>query len=173
VSFRPSEGKTFAVLNHSGSPQLVGIVEKLLASEAEASRPEKRRQYQIGPENYKATVRGTENIGGRECYIVALMPKMKSRFLVRGYIWVDKTTGDIVQLDGITAASVSMWIGHPHVVEECADVDGICLPKRTTAVSSNLLLGESELEIRYTDYQVGSPAEVAAHADTSARGGRL
>jgi hypothetical protein len=156
VKFQPDIGKTFTIVDRSGSEKMVGVVEKLLASEAESSRPERRGRYEIGPSNYDAQVRGLETIDGRPCYVLNLTPKTRSKYLISGTVWVDEDTYGIVRLDGTTSSNVSYWVGSPHIVENFAPVDGIWLPRKTRSVSSSMLLGESELEIHYSDYSVTS-----------------
>jgi hypothetical protein len=73
---------------------------------------------------------------------------------VNGTAWVDKISNALVRLDGTTAASVSMWVGTPHIVEEFAPIGGIWLPSHTMSKSTSLFLGESDLEIRYLGYEV-------------------
>jgi hypothetical protein len=152
--YRPGEGKQFTVLERSGSTRLIGIVEKLLASEAEASRPQKRFDNGINPANYEARLRGTGTIAGRACYVIDLKAKHKSKYLINGTLWVDPNSYGMVRMEGSTAASISMWLGAPQIVEEFSEVAGLWLPSRTRSVSSGMLLGTSELEIRYTGYQV-------------------
>jgi outer membrane lipoprotein-sorting protein len=157
VSFQPDVGKTFTILDHSGSSKLFEIVQKLLTSEAESSRPANRGQYEIGPDNYDADIRGQEAVEGRTCYVLNLTPKNRSKYLISGTVWVDKDTYGIVRLEGTTSSNVSYWVGSPHIVEHFAPVEGIWLPRRTKSISSTTLLGESELEIHYSDYRVRTP----------------
>jgi len=152
--YRPDVGTTYRVLDHRGSVKLVEIVEKLLASEADASKPENLSEYELSPANYKAYFRGIETVSGRTSYVINLVPKHRSKYLIRGTAWVDRSSYAIVRLDGVTSASVSMWVGVPHIQLEFSEIDGVWLPTHTGAVSSGLFLGTSELEIRYTDYLV-------------------
>jgi hypothetical protein len=154
VTYRSEVGAKYTVLERSGSMKLTEIVEKLLASEADARRPAKLAEYEISPANYKACLRGTETTAGRICYVLDLMPKHKSKYLIRGTAWVDRSSYAVVRLEGVTAANVSMWVGAPHIQLEFSEVDGVWLPTHTGAVSSGLFLGTSELEIRYTDYLI-------------------
>ena len=154
VSYRPDVGTKYAVMESSGSTKLIEIVEKLLASEADASKPTRLAEYEFSPRNYEACLRGTERVTGRTCYVIELVPKHKSKYLIRGTAWVDRDSYAVVRLDGVTAASVSMWVGAPHIQLEFGEIDGVWLPTHTGAVSSGLFLGTSELEIRYTDYLI-------------------
>jgi hypothetical protein len=152
--YRPGEGKQFTLLDSSGSPKLTAVVEKLLLSEAEASKPAKVADHEISPVNYQAQLRGTETTSGRSCFRLDLIPRHKSKYLLKGTVWVDRSSYGIVRLDGSTAASVSLWIGIPYITGEFGEISGLWLPVHLWSVSSGLLLGASELEIRYTDYRI-------------------
>ena len=141
-------------MQRSGTKRLVDIIEKLIATEAESSLPSRLGQDEIGPSSYDARVRGSEIVAGRDCHVLELKPKSRSKYLIGGTAWVDKNTFGIVRLDGTTSGSLSIWVGTPHVIQDFAQVGGIWLPTHMKSISSTLLLGESRFEIRYTDYQV-------------------
>jgi hypothetical protein len=165
LTYRPGEGKHFTILERSGSVKLTAIVERLLTSEAEASRPTKLADHQISPANYTTRLRGTETTAGRLCYVIELTPKYKSKYLIKGTIWIDYSSYGIVRLDGSTAASISMWVGTPQITEEFSEVAGLWLPTYTRSVSSGFLLGTSELEIHHTDYRVIEPRSYGPAGD--------
>lgn len=152
VTYQPDVGTKYTVLDRSGSSKLGEIVENVLDSEADASRPAKSGEYEISPANYEACLRGTETIAGRICYVIDLVPRHKSKYLIKGTAWVDRGNYHLVQLEGHTSASVSMWIGAPRIRMEFGEINGLWLPMHTSATSYGLLLGKSELDIRYTDY---------------------
>ena len=154
VSYRPDAGTRYTVLDRSGSTRLTEIIERLLDSEADISKPAKLGQYELSPVNYQSCLRGTEMIGGRTCYVIDLVPKHKSKYLIRGTAWVDRNNFSVARLEGVTAASVSMWVGAPHIQVEFGDIHGVWLPIHAGAVSSGLFLGTSELEVHYMDYQI-------------------
>jgi hypothetical protein len=163
----------YTVLESRGSTKLTDIVEKLLASEADVSRPARLTDYEISAVNYDACLRGTETTAGRTRYIIDLVPKHKSKYLVRGTAWVDRSSYTVARLEGVTAASVSMWVGAPHIRQEFKEIDGVWLPIHTAAVSSGLFLGTSELEIRYTDYLItDSDHPVPSRAEDSVQSAR-
>jgi hypothetical protein len=157
VTSCPGEGKRFTVIERSGSAKLLELIEKLISQEVESSWPHNRAKHEIGPSNYQVEFRGSAMVTQRDCWVLALRPKAKSKYLVSGTVWIDKATNGLVRLDGTTAASVSMWVGNPHVVEEFVPVAGIWFPAHTASTSNSMLLGESNLEIRYWDYQVDRP----------------
>jgi len=154
MTYSPGEGKQFTVLERSGSDRLVDIIQQLIDTEVEASRPGEILQKGLTAENYAARLRGTEKAAGRDCWVLELKSRAKSKYLINGTAWVDKATFDVVRLDGVTATSLSIWVGTPHLVEDRAEFDGIWLPARLKSRSSTFLTGDSELDIDYTGYQI-------------------
>ena len=157
MTSEPGQGKRFTISESSGSSKLINVIETLLSSEAEAGRPGKvRDHHKIDSSNYRATVLGTETVSGLDCWVLALTARARSKYLVNGTAWVDKESFGLVRLDATTAASVSIWVGTPRIVEDFAPVAGIWLPLHLVSTSSSLLLGESDLEIRHMNYQIQS-----------------
>jgi hypothetical protein len=154
MTYQPGEGKHFTVLERSGSDRLLDIIQQLMDTEAEASRPAELVRKGLTPDNYVARLRGSDTTGGRECWVLEVRPRAKNKYLISGTAWVDKATFDVVRLDGVTAASLSIWVGTPHIVEDRAEFDGLWLPARLKSRSSTFLTGESELDIAYTGYQI-------------------
>src|SRR5262245_2830460 len=111
VSYRPGEGKQFTVVERSGSEKLARIIDRLLTWEANASRPSEVGRYDISPENYYARPSGIDFRAGRECYILELLPKRKSKYLLKAKVWVDRGSYDVVRLEGSTAGRLSAWVG--------------------------------------------------------------
>jgi hypothetical protein len=111
ITSRPGAGKQFTIVNSAGSTRLIRVIETLLSSEEDASKPRKERDHEISPSNYVASIRGSQVVAGHDCWILTLIPKTKSKYLVNGTAWIDKGSSALVRLDGTTAVSVSMWVG--------------------------------------------------------------
>lgn len=154
MTYQPGEGKHFTVLERSGSDRLLDIIQQIMDTEAEASRPAELVRKGLTPDNYVARLRGSDTASGRECWVLEVKPRAKNKYLISGTAWVDKTTFDVVRIDAVTAASLSIWVGTPHIVEDRAEFDGLWLPARLKSRSSTFLTGESELDIAYTGYQI-------------------
>jgi hypothetical protein len=80
-------------------------------------------------------------------------PRTKNRLLVVGKAWVDAGTYAVVRIEGQFAASLSIWVGAPHISEEFVEVHGFWLPGHVRSVSSSFLLGPTELDILFSNYQ--------------------
>jgi hypothetical protein len=48
---------------------------------------------------------------------------------------------------------MSMLVGTPHISEEFAEVNGFWLPAHVRSLTSSFLLGLTELNILFTNYQ--------------------
>jgi negative regulator of sigma E activity len=148
------DGDRFIVVTRSGSGQLSGIIDKLLSSEAGASLPPEQARHEINSANYRVQLLGREVAAGRTCYVLALSPRMKTQFLVVGRVWVDAESYGVVRMEGQFAASVSVLVGAPHIAEDYVDVRGFWLPGHVRSVTSSILLGPTELDIQFSNYQV-------------------
>jgi hypothetical protein len=129
MNYRETDGERYTVVSRSGSNQLNGIIDKILASEAVASVAPERSRHQISASNYRVRLLGAESVDGRNCYVLDLEPKMKSPFLMIGRAWVDTGSYELVQLEGQFAASMSILVGAPRIREEFVEVNGFRLPR--------------------------------------------
>jgi hypothetical protein len=158
MRYRQVEGERYTVLTRSGSGSLNSVIDKVLASETGASIPPESAHHQINGDNYRVRFLGTEFAAGRSCYVLELTPRVKSRFVIIGKAWVDAESYGMVRLEGKFAASTSVWIGAPTLSEQFVEVQGFWLPAHVQSVSSSLLLGPSEMNIFYSNYQLhGDP----------------
>ncbi len=162
MSYREVQGERFTVVTRSGSDRLNSIIDKVLASEAGASVPPENARHQISPANYRARLLGTGIVSGRSCYVLELAPRIKSRSLIAGKAWVDAGSYGVVRIEGRFAASLSKLIGAPRINEEFIDVQGFWLPAHVRSIASSFLLGTSELDIVFSNYQL-DPATASLH----------
>jgi hypothetical protein len=158
MSYRQVEGEHYTVLTRSGSDRLAGIIDKVLASEAGASLPPENARHAITSVNYRVRLLGTEVAAGRSCYVLELAPRIKNRFLIVGKAWVDTGSYAVVRIEGQFAASISMLVGAPFISEEFAEVHGFWLPVHVRSVTSSFLLGPTELDISFSNYQIDRDA---------------
>ena len=154
MNYRQVEGARFTVLTRSGSETLNGIIDQVLTSEAGASLPAESARHQITSANYRVHLLGTEAAGGRTCYVLALAPRIKNQFLIVGKAWVDAETYAVVRMEGQYAASMSILVGAPRMSEDFVEVHGFWLPGHVRSVTSSLLLGPTELDIFFSNYQL-------------------
>lgn len=153
MSYRQVEGERYTVLTRSGSGRLSGIIDKVLASEAGASLPPENARHEITSANYRVRLLGIELAAGRSCYVLELAPRSKNRLLIVGKAWVDAGSYAVVRIEGQFAASLSILVGAPRISEEFVEVHGFWLPGHVRSVTSSFLLGPTELDILFSNYQ--------------------
>jgi hypothetical protein len=158
MTYRRIEGDRFTVVTRSGSGQLNGIIDRLLSSEAGASLPPENDRHQISSANYRVRLLGSEAAGGRTCYVLALSPRIKASYLIAGKAWVDPVSYAVVRTEGQFAASMSPLVGAPRILEQYVEVHGFWLPGHVRSVTSSLLLGPTELDIQFSNYQLDRDA---------------
>lgn len=154
MSYRQVEGEHYTVLTRSGSDRLGGIIDRVLASEAGASLPPENAHHEITSANYRVRLLRRELAAGRSCYVLELTPRSKSPLLIAGKVWVDAGSYAVVRIEGRFAASLSILVGAPSISEEFVQVDGFWLPGHVRSVTSSFLLGPTELNIRFSNYQL-------------------
>ena len=171
VMYRKGVGKTFEVLqtrNLGGISRRV--LERILAAEAESSRPGAIDTGSVTPDNYDFEFLGTDVLRGRPCYVLALHPKKKARFLVQGKAWIDAEDFAVAKIEGRLAASVSFWVSRPMVVQEFHKYGDFWMASHNWSSTDSRLFGKSELTVEYGSYDMqGGACQRVALRRASAR----
>jgi len=165
MTYEAGSGKKFEILEseNAGGVQKRAL-EKILESEVEASKTNLDEQdTAITSTNYDFNMIGSEIWNGRECYILQLIPKRGSKYLLDGKAWIDPVEHAIVRVQGRTARSVSFWIGKPDIAIDFQKVDDVWVSARNRSVSDVKLLGRTELSIDFSDYQIVRSDSELAH----------
>ncbi len=90
-------------------------------------------------------------------------PKVESRFLYRGKIWVDGHDFAVTRIEAQPARNPSFWTTKSLIHHTYQKVDnGFYLPKENKTVTSVRLGGVATLTIEYQSYQV-TAASASAH----------
>ena len=142
------------LLTRSGSDKLNGIVDKVIASEADASSAPEKAHHEITAANYRVRLLGTETTAGRSCYVIELAPRTKTGSSSSGKPGSTPAVSRVVRVEGQFAASLSILVGAPRITEEFVEVQGFWLPGHVKSVTSSLLLGPTELDIHFSNYQL-------------------
>jgi hypothetical protein len=152
MKYRLPEGERYTVLARSGSDKLNGIIDKILSSQASASVD--NEGHQITGANYRVRLLGADTAAGRDCYVLGLTPRSRNQYLIVGKVWVEMASYAVVRIEGQFAASISPLVGAPRITQDFTEVNGFWLPRYVRSVTSSFLLGPTELEILYSNYQV-------------------
>jgi hypothetical protein len=97
---------------------------------------------------------GLQRLDGRDCFVLSINPKQKAPNLIVGIIWVDAKDESIVQLQGTTSKSVSVFTGATQVMRQYANVNGFAEATHARATSTSFLFGATVVTIDYRDYEI-------------------
>ncbi len=154
TTYQRDVGKNYTIVSETGPVLLRKVLETVLDNERNMTRPANRVTAVISPANYEMTVKGAEQVDGRNCMAVAIRPRRASQYLLNGTVWVDAENGAIVQLQGVTAKSPSMFAGASQLFRQYTMIDGFPMATHARAGSNSWLVGQTTIKIDYTGYQL-------------------
>ena len=160
VNFDAPGSKKFTILDASG-PKLIQtrVFHRLLESEQQAFDSSNRSHTEIGPDNYAFTLGGSDGAN----YVLNVEPKVDSRFLYRGRIWVDAHDFAVTRIEAEPARNPSFWTTKSLIHHTYQKVEGgFYLPKENKTVTSVRLGGVATLTIEYQSYQVSAARPIAS-----------
>ena len=133
------------------------VLHKMLESETETSRPEKRAGARLNSENYDFSLIGTELAAGRTAYVLDVRPKRSEKYLFEGRIWVDAEDYALVRAEGNPAKKPSFWTKSIHFVQFYQKCGPVWFPLSTQSVTEAHLFGTTDVSIEYFDYAPKMP----------------
>jgi hypothetical protein len=168
--------KSFKVISQTGSKLITDrVFKRLLDSEKEAAAPEMHARTLLNRDNYDFALIGFESSGvespdqGSQ-YVLAVYPKVKSKYLYRGKVWVDGTDFAVTRIDAEPAQNPSFWTKKNEIHHEYMKVQDFWLPRRNESVSYIRLGGRATLTIEYNNYRVTNPRPSGNAAKASSSG---
>ncbi len=170
VTFVPPNAKKYAIQQTSGTGLGKTIVRRTLASEVDIAKNHASTDFSA--DNYDFRFTGEENVSGRRCYVLELLPRRKDKSLLRGNIWIDATTYLVHRIRGEPAKSPSWWLRGVRITLLYGDVGGMWLQTELEATASVRILGPHTLVSRDVKYRVSEvdvascPKRVAQEAPT-------
>ncbi|MGC2403724.1 MAG: hypothetical protein WA510_28285 [Acidobacteriaceae bacterium] len=159
VNFDAPSSKHFTIVNSTGSKVIQSrVFRRLLESEEQAGDTNNRKSSELGPENYNFSLAGIEN----STYVLNVEPKVESKFLYRGKIWVDARDFAVTRIEAQPARNPSFWTTKSLIRHTYQKIDNrFYLPKENKTVTSVRLGGTATLTIEYQSYQVTAANPVA------------
>jgi hypothetical protein len=160
VNFDAPSSKQFTIVNATGPKVIVNrVFRRLLESEQQAGDSSNRTNSELSPDNYHFTLDGVDDSN----YILNAEPKVDSKFLYRGKIWVDKHDFAVTRIEAQPARSPSFWTTKALIHHTYQKLDnGLYLPRENKTVTSVRLGGTATLTIEYQSYQVTLAKPVAS-----------
>jgi len=164
---RPSS-KEFTIVSQSGSKLIAKrVFNRLLEGEQEATQPAMSAKIQLNRDNYNFAFVGYEpsTTGGK--YILRVDPKVRSKYVYRGLVWIDGTDFAVTRIEAEPAENPSFWTKKSQIRQEYGKVQGFWLPLKNESVSYIRLGGRATLTIEYKGYRVTGALQPRAAAQST------
>ena len=161
VVFVPPDSKKYTIQQTNGSGLGGMIVRRMLASEAKVTKDYIATDY--SPDNYGFRLIGEEEMSGRRCYVLELLPRRKDKHLLRGNVWVDANTYHPQRFQGELAKNPSWWVRDVRITFDYGKVGDMWLQTGSEASANVRILGPSTIvsqDMRYklNELVVAAPA---------------
>jgi hypothetical protein len=154
--------KSFKVISQRGSKLIIDrVFKRLLESEKEAVEPAMHARTLLNRDNYDFVLIGFESSGVNSSdkgsqYVLDVYPKVRSKYVYRGKVWVDGTDFAVTRIDAEPAQNPSFWTKKSEIRHEYMKVQDFWFPRRNESVSYIRLGGRATLTIDYDNYRVGA-----------------
>jgi hypothetical protein len=130
------------------------VFQKMLQGEKEALSEGNQARVALNNDNYRFTVAGYESLPTGPCYVLAVEPLTKSKFLYRGRIWVDAHDFAVVKIEAEPAKNPSFWTKETKIEQVYGKVGDFWLPVSNRSSSTIRLGGHAYFTIDYQNYQI-------------------
>jgi len=157
TTYKMESGKSYTIVSQTGSGIVRDLVlHAILDNEKQLNQPGIREGTWITSANYEMQLKpgGTQPLDGRDCLVLALIPKHKAPYLIEGSLWADAKDGSIVQVQGTASKSSSLFAGPTQVMRQYANIGGFSQATHVRAVSNSFIFGETIVTIDYRDYHI-------------------
>jgi hypothetical protein len=163
AAFTSPDKKEFKVVSQNGSKLLLNrVLLKLLDSEKEALQGHNRQDTELSPRNYEFAFLQMDRTPLGPAYVLQVKPRVNSKFLYRGKIWVDATDYAVARIEGEPAKNPSFWISRTRIEQRYGKFGEFWLPVHNQSNTHARLGGDAVLNIYYTDYQINESKETTA-----------
>ncbi len=157
TTYRKGGGKSYEVLNESGSAFMARIVlHPLLDNEREINLPGNVEQSWFTVANYEMQLKpgGVQQINGRACYMLAVNARRKAPNMIDGTLWVDAKSGLVVRIDGMATKSPAPFAGAARMIRDYMDLNDFSMSTHARAESVSALFGRTVVTIDYGEYHL-------------------
>jgi hypothetical protein len=147
--------KQFKIVSQSGTQWVIDkIFKRLLDAEMESMSEENRARVALNPNNYDFS--GLEQLESPDncSYTVAVQPKIPSKLLYRGRIWVDSKDFAVCRIEAEPSKNPSFWIKKTEIHHSYLKIGDFWLPSKNESVSVVRGGGRAVLIIKYQNYEI-------------------
>jgi outer membrane lipoprotein-sorting protein len=169
ISVAPPDSKKYTIENPNGSPLDERIVRKML--DGEVAFAKNSGSSDLTGENYDFRLIREDEISGQRCYVLDLVPKRKSKNLLRGSIWVDAHSYLPLRVEGEPAQNPSWWVADARIVLLYGYVGPMWLQTFSESTANVRIIGRSTMTWQDVRYQMdelvpGAELEIVLRLDS-------
>ena len=154
ITVMPADSKKYTIETADGSMLGEAIVRKMLDGEVALAKDS--ASTDITSENYDFRLVREDESDGQQCYELEMVPKRKSKSLIRGTIWVDAHTYLPQRVEGKPGASPSFWATDVHIALRYGYIATMWMQTSSEATATVRILGRSTIISEDVKYQMGS-----------------
>jgi hypothetical protein len=156
--------KQFKIISQSGSQWIIDrILKRLLEAEQEALNEENRERVALNSRNYDFGGFEDQDTPNSCSYHLTVQPKIPSKLLYRGRIWVDGKDFAVCRIDAEPAKNPSFWIKKTAIRQSYLKVGDFWLPSENESISAVRGGGRAVLNIKYGDYEILAARSLKGH----------
>jgi len=152
ITFAPSNLETYTVQHATGSGLGETIVRRML--EGEIAMTKTSSATDISEDNYNFRFIREEDVDGKRCHVLEMLPKRKDKNLLRGNVWVDANTYLLHRAEGSLAMNPSWWVRNVNIVLLFGDAVGMWLQTGLEATANVRILGQATVISHDVSYEI-------------------
>ena len=155
ITYTKGVGKNYVVLSQSGSSLIHKVaLQPLLDNEKAINDPAKVAQSWFTSSNYEMKLQPgvTQTIDSRMCLALSIAPRRRAPNMIDGTLWIDAADHKLVQVEGISSKSPSIFAGTTKLMRRYSNMQGYAMATNARAESTSKLFGRTVIVIDYSDY---------------------
>jgi len=164
LSFVPPDVKHYAIRQASGMGLGEKIVRQMLDHETDIVKD--YGSTDLTAANYDFRFVREEELSGRRCYVLEMIPKRKGKTLLHGQIWIDAMTYQLHRTEGEPGKAPSWWLRDSRIVLTYGDVGGMWLQTASESSANVRFVGPHTMVAHDLEYKF---SELAASAQRAGR----
>jgi hypothetical protein len=151
LNFVPPDVKHYAIRQANGMGLGEKIVREMLDHETDIVKD--YSSTDLTADNYDFRYLREDALDGHPCYVLEMVPKRKTKTLLRGQVWVDAKTYQLRRTEGEPGKAPSWWLRSAHIVLVYGDVGGMWLQTASESTANVRFVGPHTMVARDVEYK--------------------
>lgn len=153
MSFEAPGTRQFKIVSETGSRWMIDrVLKRLLEAEQEADG--NREAVALNSRNYNFSDLERQQSPDTCSYEVSVEPKIPSKLLYRGKVWVDSRDFAVCRIQAEPSKNPSFWIKKTNIRHTYEKVGDFWLPAENVSESAIRGGGQAVLTIKYQNYEI-------------------